>query len=168
MVDDDCEADGYTFAQMIEAVIGHRNVVLAPSITRGSNVVNVALEVPHEWRELSSGARLVRCVAGGFGIVAMSGETMRHLVELHPKLHFLDDDNARKAALFFDLLEPDGSFDMSDPGVGENTWLGEDASFCRRATGAGVRLEALCNGITSHAGQVLRLETVAELPTVQK
>jgi hypothetical protein len=175
-VDDDCEADSETLGRMIEAATtGERNVVLAPCITRGSNVVNVALPPQLEWRELASGGRLVRCVGGGFGIVAMSGDTMRHLVDQHPDLHFFDDDNSqvrgksvrfelttadvpqiRKPALFFDLLEPNGS--------GENVWLGEDVAFLRRVVRAGVRLEALCTGTTSHAGQVLRLETVTELP----
>lgn len=166
-IDDDVEADSETLGHLIEAVTDQRNVVLAPCITRGSNVVNVALEPKLEWRGLPSGGRVVRIVSGGFGLVAMTGETMRHLVERNPDLHFLDDDNTkpglpqvRKPALFYDLLEP------LEPGSSEKSWFGEDVAFCRRAHFSGVRLEALCTGVTAHAGQMLRLETVADLPTV--
>lgn len=158
-VDDDVEADSHTLGLALEAVRGERNVLIAPCITRGSNVVNVALEPGAEERTTRSGARLVHARSGGFGLVAMSYETMLALVAAYPDLHFLDE-GVRKTALFFDLLEPvgDGSADQS--------WSGEDVAFCVRAHRAGIALEALCTGFTVHAGQGLKLECVTELQTI--
>jgi len=159
-VDDDVEADSQTLGHLIDAVTGENNVVMAPSIARGSNVVNVSLAADLEPRRLSSGGRVVRVNAASFGLVAMSGATMRYLVGQHPELHFKDDDGVRKNALFFDLLLPEAD--------DENSWCGEDVAFCRRAHLSGVRLEALCTGVTAHAGQMLKLETVATLPTMDQ
>ena len=166
-VDDDVEADSHTLGLVLEAVRGERNVLIAPCITRGSNVVNVALEPNAAERTTRSGARLVRARSGGFGLVAMSYETMLAMVAAYPDLHFLDDDNTkpgvpqvRKTALFFDLLEPVGD------GSAEQSWTGEDVAFCVRAHRAGIALEALCTGFTVHAGQGLKLECVTELQTI--
>lgn len=157
-IDDDVEADSETLGHLIEAVVGQNNVVMAPAIARGSNLVNVSLAPDLEYRQLPSGGRTARVLAASFGLVAMSGDTMRYLAAQYPELSFKDEDGQTKSAVFFDQLlpEPDGS----------NSWLGEDVAFCRRAHMSGVRLEALCTGVTAHAGQVLKLETVADLPTL--
>lgn len=162
-VDDDVEADAFTLGLLIEAVQGRDDVVcLAPCITRGSNVVNVALEPDAPVRELESGGRTRRIVAGGFGLAAMSGATMARLVRAYPDLHF-HDEGVNKPALFLEQLEPlDGA-----PRIGHslvaNSWLGEDVSFCRRVLFSGVRLEALATGLTSHQGQILKLDRVSAL-----
>jgi len=154
-VDDDVEADSVTLGNLIDAVRNQSVVCLAPCVTRGSNVVNVALPPDPEWRELPGGGRTVRALNGGFGLVAMSGLAMGAIARHWRNKVFRDDDGQRKLALFFDTLDAD------------EIWSGEDVSFCRRALEAGVRLEALTVGVTSHAGQILKLDQVVQLPELQ-
>lgn len=150
-VDDDVEADAHTLGLLLAAVRDHDDVVcVAPCLTRGSNVVNIAIDGEPVYRELPSGARTVRIVSGGFGLVAMSGRAMRHIVDAHPGLEFLDDDGVVKPALFLEML------------IGRS-WCGEDVSFCHRAAAAGMRLEALTEGHTVHAGALLRLRALTGL-----
>lgn len=161
-VDDDVEADLTTLKALVEAVsgepiLGNLNrprMCLAPCITRGSNVVNVALEPGAPLvRVLPSGARCVRARAGGFGLVALNRAAMEAMEHAYRGLEFLDDDGERKMALFLELL---------DDGV----WMGEDVAFCRRAVLCGVELEALIEGVTVHAGARLDLSQVAGLPVL--
>lgn len=154
-VDDDVEADLTTLGYLLEAVAGDEpRMCLAPCITRGSNVVNVALEPgAPSVRQLPSGARCVRARAGGFGLIALNRAAMDRMEHAYRGLDFDDDDGKRKMALFLELI---------DGGM----WLGEDVAFCRRAVLCGVELEALVSGVTVHAGARLDLAEVAGLPVL--
>jgi hypothetical protein len=154
-VDDDVEADLGTLRSLLEAVSGDTpRLVLAPCITRGSNVVNVALEPGAPLvRVLDSGARCVRARAGGFGLVALNRAAMKLMETAYAGLTFDDDDGQSKMALFLELL--DGG-----------SWMGEDVAFCRRAVLCGVALEALIEGFTVHAGARLDLAEVAGMPVL--
>lgn len=154
-VDDDVEADLGTLRSLLEAVAGDTpRMVLAPCITRGSNVVNVALEPGAPLvRVLDSGARLARARAGGFGLVALNRAAMQLMETAYRGLDFQDDDGEHKMALFLELLD-------------DGMWLGEDVAFCRRAVLCGVKLEALLEGFTVHAGARLDLAEVAGMPVL--
>jgi len=156
-VDDDVECDANTVANLLDVVCHNEDdvVCVAPCVTRGSNVVNVAFPADPVVRSTKDGTRTVQIVSGGFGLVAMLTKTLRRIVEQHPDLHFRDDDGALKPAIFFDLL------------IGE-LWLGEDVSFCYRTLAAGVRLEALASGLTMHAGQPFRLDELGSLAELRK
>lgn len=162
-VDDDVEADSHTLGMMIDAVRGQNVICFAPCWTRGGRFkVNVELEPDPAWRELPTQGRTLRCVAGGFGLVAMSREAMTAIAEhnqgsdfdevsgRYNSLSFEDEDGETKLALFSEFIE-------------KSKWLGEDIAFCRRALVAGVALEALATGITVHDGNDLDLTSVAAL-----
>lgn len=158
-VDDDVDADTQTLHWLLSAVRSSTpRVCLAPCLTRGSNVVNVALprvRQPADSRELPGGGRTMRVLAGGFGLVAISRLAAQTMADFFPHLGFLDDDQQLKLAVFQEMLarEPEG----------HHTWCGEDVSFCRRAQLAGVQTECLLTGYTVHDGQALKLADVEHL-----
>jgi hypothetical protein len=63
------------------------------------------------------------------------------------ELAYTDDDGQQRVALFNMLLEPP-------------RWYGEDFSFCRRADRAGIPIDALVQGVSTHDGQSLELESL--------
>lgn len=158
-VDDDVEADTQTLRWLLAAVRSTTpRVCLAPCLTRGSNVVNVALprfRLDADTRELPGGGRVMRVLAGGFGLVAISRLAAETMATFFKNLAFLDDDQQLKLAVFQEMLarEPEG----------HHTWCGEDVSFCRRAQLAGVQTECLLTGYTVHDGQALKLADVEHL-----
>lgn len=164
--DDDVEADSQTLAWLIHAARSSEVpcVVLAPCVTRGSTVVNVALARHGGRRDLGNGGATVPCIAGGFGLVAMNRAALDRLWECYePSLSFYDDDGQTKVALFLEMLAPQAEARIILPRPPVQIWTGEDVSFCRRAALARVRLEALVTGVTAHAGVALRLESVPAL-----
>ena len=165
--DDDVEADSQTLQWLIGAARSSVRpcVVLAPCVTRGSTVVNVALERSGlQRRELPGGGATIPCIAGGFGLVAMNRGALERMFDRYANtLSFVDDDGVIKVGLFIEMLAPRVSSRIILPRANEQIWTGEDVSFCRRATDAGVSLEALVSGVTSHAGVALRLESVPAL-----
>ena len=67
--------------------------------------------------------------------------------QLYTMLGFMDDDGQTRVALFNLLLEPP-------------RWYGEDFSFCVRADRAGIPIDALVQGTSTHDGQQLDLGTL--------
>jgi hypothetical protein len=84
-----------------------------------------------------------------------------------PDLDFIDHDGKTKLAVFLEMLAGNGSRVLHVPrSLEQRAWCGEDVAFCKRAIEAGVRLEALATGVTSHDGVVIHLESVPALEEV--
>lgn len=164
-VDDDIDATKQTLEWMLEAVREQQTggtlerapaprICLAPYLLRNAKtqVETLSADLPQVFihRHLSAGGRVRTATSGGFGLVAVNRAAITAIAEAAPReLLWLDDDGARKLAVFRDELS-------------DGKWYGEDLSFFRRLPRS-VDVEALCTGITSHAGEVLRLETVPAL-----
>lgn len=154
-VDDDVEADLSTLTALLVAVSGDvPRMCIAPCITRGSNLVNVALEPGGVPRPLP-GARTLPARRGGFGLVAINRAALDLLESSYRGLTFDDDDGESKLALFLELLD-------------DGMWLGEDVAFCHRAFLCGVQLEALVEGVTVHSEARLDLAEVPGLATLTR
>jgi len=151
--DDDVEAPWDVLRDLIEAVAGAEPAVcLAPYWGRGADVVMIAVEpnAVSAVRGLPSGGRTVKCLAGGFGLVAINRAALEQAIAAHPELLYLDDDGKEKCALFSEV-------------IARRRWWGEDLSFFRRLPPA-TRVECLIAGATSHDGQVLDVAHIATLP----
>lgn len=169
-VDDDVDATKQTLEWLVEAVrerqtgaelerVPGPRICLAPYLLRNSKtqVETLSVDLPQVFmhRHLSGGGRVRTATSGGFGLVALNRAAIeaiaRHWGNAAPleSLHWRDDDGKNKLAIFREELS-------------DGRWYGEDLSFFRRVP-RGVDVEALCTGITSHAGEVLRLETVPAL-----
>lgn len=156
-VDDDVEATAPTLKAMLEAVEPRDEpaICIVPCLLRRNEeaqpTVNVDLPRVAVERELPrTRAKVRRCFSGGFGLVAMNRSAM-HAVAVEGErglLNFVDDDGVKKLALFLDMLSIDGEQ--------RTRWIGEDLSFFRRVPPS-VRVEALVDGYTSHAGYALNL-----------
>jgi hypothetical protein len=151
--DDDVEAPGDVLRDLLEAVAGDAPAVcIAPCWLRGAEVVNIATEpgAVSAVRGLPSGGRTVKCLAGGFGLVAVNRPALEQAIAAHPELLYLDDDGKEKCALFSEV-------------IARRRWWGEDLSFFRRLP-EGTRVECLIAGATSHDGHLLDVAHIATLP----
>lgn len=159
-VDDDVEATTATLLNLLVAV-GHGladpapRIVVAPCLLRlaeGRHVANVEfplIETPP--RVLPNGARLRKCKAGGFGLVAMNraalGAVRKEAMALGAEGEFIDADGVVRLALFHTAIR-------------DRRWLSEDLSFFARVPPS-VSVEALVTGHTAHAGRSLDLSSLA-------
>jgi hypothetical protein len=153
--DDDVEAPGDVLRDLVEAVAGDEPAVcIAPCWLRGGDLVNVGheLDAVSAVRALPSGGRTVKCLAGGFGLVAVNRVLLERMAAAHPELAYVDDDGKTKHALFSEV-------------IARRRWWGEDLSFFRRVP-EGTRIECLIAGATSHDGHVLDCATIATQPTM--
>lgn len=147
-IDDDSEATADTLDLMLQAARSGGDLVIAPCLLRGQDRVNVALYQIESERELLDGARLIRAHAGGLAISALGRRAMATLAAAYsPDLLFTDHDGVQRLALFAEEI------------IG-GQWFGEDVSFCARVTAAGLVIEALATGVTSHDGQGLLLNEI--------
>jgi hypothetical protein len=147
--DEDVSCTAATLAAMLESAReAGTGVTVAPCFLRFGRQVNVILRKPLAVHQLIGGARLLECVAGGFGLVAVTRQCVERLVRSHRNLQFVDQDGQMKTALFW---EP-------HPTILDG-WVGEDMAFCRRAGAIGCTVRALGTGETTHAGQSLDLGT---------
>jgi len=154
-IDDDSEATADTLDLMLKAARSGGDLVLAPCRLRGQERINVALYTIEAERELLDGARLVRAHAGGLSIAALGRRAMNTLAAAYsPDLSFTDHDGVERLALFAEEI------------IG-GRWFGEDVSFCARVTAAGLVIEALATGVTSHDGQGLLLNEIRTLPGLE-
>jgi hypothetical protein len=157
MVDDDTDATIDTLDLLVQAARQGGGLVLAPCRLREQQRINVALYKLDCDRFLPDGARLIRAHAGGLALAAMSRPAMNSVAEHFRELDgfpVIDHDGSARLALFKEL-------------VWNGHWVGEDVAFCGRCAEAGVRVEALANGVTAHAGQGLLLNEIDQMPGLE-
>jgi hypothetical protein len=150
MCDDDVEAPTATLVDLIN-VAGPPNeprISVLPCLVRGS-----AQRHNCEFRGASrlnvDAAAWVRPVSlAGCGLMVVTRAALDRLFSVYrEELGFTDDDGQKRVALFNMLLEPP-------------RWYGEDYSFCLRADRAGIPIDALVQGVSSHDGQDLELDSL--------
>lgn len=151
--DDDVDASVDTLRWLVAAVRETKGVCVAPCLVRRRDrqVVNVMFDSLGVIRPLPDGGQAVRCVAAGFGLVAMHREVAERIYLEKTDLAFIDEDGQEKRAAFHDWLDPE-----------KRRWWGEDLSFFLRGLPEGTRVECLVTGHTVHAGQFLDLSKVPE------
>ena len=157
-IDDDVEATSATLRDLLEAARGPLpRVVVAPCILRiapdalgpGRVMVNVDLpRIISGERLLSSGARVRTITRAGFGLVAVNRAALEALRAASTHLEYVDRDGEKRLGLFHDELR-------------DGVWLSEDLAFFARCTAAGIEVETLLTGHTSHGGETLDLSRIA-------
>jgi hypothetical protein len=150
MCDDDVEAPGATLADLINAA-GPPNdarISVLPCLVRGS-AQRINCEFSGASRLNAEAAVWVRPVSlAGCGLMVVTRAALERLFSVYvEELGFTDDDGQQRVALFNMLLEPP-------------RWYGEDYSFCRRADRAGIPIDGLVQGVSTHDGQSLQLDSL--------
>lgn len=154
--DDDVETSFETLRWLIEAVRDTKGVCIAPCLVRGRTrrpLVNIMFESAPVLRPLSHGGYAVRCMAGGFGLVAMHRDAAAKIYAQREDLAWLDEDGIEKRAAFLESLDPI-----------DKLWYGEDLSFFLATLPKDVRVECLVTGHTVHDGMLLDLSKVPTEP----
>jgi hypothetical protein len=149
--DDDVEASFETLRWLVEAVRDTRGMCIAPCLLRRRDaVVNIMFESAGILRPLSNGGYAQRCLAGGFGLVALHRDVVTRLYAERADLAWIDDvDGQQKIAAFIETYDPI-----------DRKWWGEDLSFCLATLPKDVRIECLVSGHTVHDGKLLDLAHV--------
>lgn len=154
MCDDDVECDSGTLQRMFAAAgdPDSFSAVVLPCLMRGdateSSTVNVTFADPPPPLESVGGATVRKCIRAGTGCLLLTRAALEE-VSCLPLPLWIDDDGEQKCPVFDPIFNEAGQ------------WLGEDLSFCQRLTGvAGVELRALLSGASSHAGNVLSLDSI--------
>ena len=150
-VDDDTECSDETLRHLLGAMDPETpQVVIVPCWLRQETpIVNITLDPDAPLaRVTSTGARLVRALYGGFGIVAVTRAAILELGEHWRDLTFLDDDGEERVGLFCEFIR-------------DGWWYRDDYAFFSRVP-EHIRIEALLTGLTDHDGKRLRLETVEQ------
>ena len=150
MCDDDVEAPAATLVDLINAA-GPPNVPrisVLPCLVRGSKERSNC-EFRGASRLNADASAWVRPVSlAGCGMMVVTRAALVRLFEVYAKeLGFIDDDGQERVALFNMILEPP-------------RWYGEDYSFCVRADRAGIPIDALVQGVSTHDGQDLQLDAL--------
>lgn len=146
-IDDDVEASDETVAHLIGAVDpATPQIVIVPCRLRQDRpVINVTLDPDSPLERVSkTGARLRRALYGGFGVVSMSRAAVLEIAGHWRDLKYVDDDNQIRLGVFCEFIR-------------NGYWYRDDYAFFARVP-PHVRIEALCSGVTDHAGYKLRLE----------
>jgi hypothetical protein len=147
MCDDDVEAPTTTLVDLIEAAgpPGEPRISVLPCLIRGSTQRHNC-EFRGAARLNAEAAVWVRAVSfAGCGLMVVNRAALERLFDVYrEELAYTDDDGHHRLALFNMLLEPP-------------RWYGEDYSFCRRADRAGIPIDALVQGVSTHDGQELDL-----------
>jgi hypothetical protein len=149
--DDDVEASFETLRWLVEAVRDTRGICIAPCLLRRKQpVVNIMFESAGILRPLSNGGHAVRCLAGGFGLVAIHRDVATRIYAERSDLAWVDDvDGIEKRAAFIETFDPV-----------DRKWWGEDLSFFLSTVPQDVRVECLVSGHTVHDGKLLDLAQV--------
>ena len=150
MVDDDVEAPTETLVDLINAAgpPSEPRISVLPCLVRGSaDRSNCAFRGAARLNAQASA--WVRPVSlAGCGMMVVNRAALERLFDVYrEELGFTDDDGQQRVALFNMLLEPP-------------RWYGEDFSFCVRADRAGIPIDALVQGASTHDGQELQLESL--------
>lgn len=148
-IDDDVEASDETIAHLVGSIDPDApQIVIIPCRLRQERpVINVTLDPAARLERITrTGASMRRALYGGFGVVAMSRAAVIELAQLHPELTYYDDDGQRRLGLFCEFIH-------------RGIWFRDDYAFFARVP-QHIRIEALCTGVTDHAGFKLRLEEV--------
>jgi hypothetical protein len=150
MCDDDVEAPTETLVDLV-SVAGppdEARISVLPCLIRGSSQ-RTNCEFRGEARLNERAGAWVRPVSlGGCGLMVVTRAALERLFATYAEeLGFMDDDGQTRVALFNLLLEPP-------------RWYGEDFSFCVRADRAGIPIDALVQGTSTHDGQQLDLGTL--------
>ena len=150
MCDDDVEAPTATLVDLINAAgpPGEPRISVLPCLVRGSaDRSNCAFRGAARLNAQASA--WVRPVSlAGCGMMVVNRAALERLFDVYrEELGFTDDDGHARVALFNMLLEPP-------------RWYGEDFSFCVRADRAGIPIDALVQGASTHDGQELQLESL--------
>jgi hypothetical protein len=150
MCDDDVEAPTETLLDLIN-VAGppdEARISVLPCLIRGSKERSNCL-FRGEARLNAEASAWVRPVSlAGCGLMVVTRAALERLFRVYAdELGFIDDDGQPRVALFNMLLEPP-------------RWYGEDFSFCVRADRAGIAIEALVQGQSTHDGQALELASL--------
>jgi hypothetical protein len=150
MCDDDVEAPTETLVDLINAAgpPGEPRITVLPCLIRGSGQRHNC-EFRGEARLNADAAAWVRPVSlAGCGLMVVTRAALERLFTVYEtELGFTDDDGQKRVALFNMLLEPP-------------RWYGEDYSFCLRADRAGIPIDALVQGVSTHDGQDLQLDSL--------
>ncbi len=153
MCDDDVECDSATLQRLL-ALAGEPDelgAAVLPCFMRGAGGETNTLNVQFAAASLLTvgpGGPSRRAERAGTGCMVISRGALQRVTErFRTDLAWQDDDGLEKVALFQLVL--DG-----------RKWLGEDFSFCYRLHEAGIALRALLSGSSSHAGQVLQLDSL--------
>lgn len=150
MCDDDVEAPTATLVDLINVAgpPSEPRISVLPCLVRGS-----ARRHNCEFRGASrlntEAAAWVRPVSlAGCGLMVVTRAALERLFTVYAEeLGFMDDDGQKRLALFNLVLEPP-------------RWYGEDYSFCLRADRAGIPIDALVQGESTHDGQTLQLDSL--------
>jgi hypothetical protein len=150
MCDDDVEAPTATLEDLINAAgpPGEPRISALPCLIRGSSERHNC-EFRGEARLNAEAAAWVRPVSlAGCGLMVVTRAALERLFRVYgDELGYTDDDGQPRVALFDMILEPP-------------RWYGEDYSFCLRADRAGIAIDALVQGESTHDGQTLKLDTL--------
>jgi hypothetical protein len=142
-IDDDIDASAEDVARMLRAE--DVDVLIGPCALRGGanptlNILTKERVTPEHVRTLNDAIRVVSVEYGGLALSVVTRHAAERLAFAHPSLFFRDDQDGRRGLGVF--LEE----------VRDGHWFGEDFSFCRRARGCGLRVDALCDTAITHAG----------------
>jgi hypothetical protein len=150
MCDDDVEAPNETLVDLINVAgpPSEPRIAVLPCLIRGSTQRHNC-EFRGEARLNADAAAWVRPVSlAGCGLMVVTRAALERLFSVYTEeLGYTDDDGQKRVALFNLLLEPP-------------RWYGEDYSFCRRADRAGIPIDALVQGASTHDGQELQLDSL--------
>jgi hypothetical protein len=150
MCDDDVEAPTDTLIDLVKAAgpPDEPRISVLPCLIRGSSQRSNC-EFRGEARLNEQAGVSVRPVSlAGCGLMVVTRAALERLFSRYAEeLGFTDDDGQGRVALFDMLLEPP-------------RWYGEDFSFCVRADRAGIPIDALVQGTSTHDGQDLDLGTL--------
>jgi hypothetical protein len=147
MCDDDVEAPTETLVDLISAAgpPDQPRISVLPCLIRGSSQrTNCEFRGPARLNE-DAGAWVRPISLAGCGLMVVTRGALDRLFNVYRgELGYTDDDGQARVALFNMLLE-------------RPRWYGEDYSFCRRADLAGIPIDALVQGTSTHDGQDLDL-----------
>lgn len=146
-IDDDVEISDETVSHLVGSLDPETpQIIIVPCRLRQERpVLNITLDPDSKLERVSkTGAVLRRALYGGFGCVAMSRAAVLEIAHAWRDLEYVDDDNQIRIGVFCEFIR-------------DSYWYRDDYAFFARVP-AHVRIEALCTGVTDHAGHKLRLE----------
>lgn len=156
-IDDDTECTPETVRHLLSALERDTpQIVIVPCLLRQeTQCANVTMDPSAKLDRITkTGAHLRRALYGGFGIVAVTNAALKLMREAWRGLEYTDDDGKQRSGVFVEFIR-------------DGWWFREDYAFFDRAP-AGVRIEALCTGRTDHAGYVLELEQLENVPQIPR
>lgn len=156
-IDDDTECSPETVHHLVSSIDPKTpQIVIVPCLLRqDTQCANVTMDPTAKLDRITkTGAHLRRALYGGFGIVAVSNAALKELATIHQALNYTDDDGKERCGLFCEFIR-------------DHWWFREDYAFFDRVP-SHVRIEALCTGVTNHAGYILQLEQLENVPQIPR